>query len=50
MTVDLAYGRAQFVSEEFKATNTYTYEATLRSTELQCNDFQIAIKVKKIFF
>jgi hypothetical protein len=49
MTVDLSYGRAQFVSKEFKATNTYIYEATLRSTEPQCKDFEIAIKVKEKF-
>jgi hypothetical protein len=47
MTVDLAHGRAQFVSGEFKDTNTYTYEVKLRTEELQCKDFQIVIKVSK---
>ncbi|PNF29696.1 hypothetical protein B7P43_G13069, partial [Cryptotermes secundus] len=44
MSVDLAHGRAQFVSGESKNTNTYTYEVKLRTEELQCKDFQIEIK------
>jgi hypothetical protein len=50
MTVDLAHGRAQFVSEQFKNTNTYTYEVKLRTEEPQCKDFQIVIKVRKYHF
>jgi hypothetical protein len=50
MTVDLAHGRAQFVSGEFKNSNTYTYEVKLRSEALQCKDFQIVIKVREFSF
>lgn len=50
MTVDMSYGRAQFVSKEFKATNTYIYEVTLRSMEPLCMNFEIAIKVKEKLF
>jgi hypothetical protein len=50
MTVDLAYGRAHFVSEQFQTLNTLTYEAQLRNTEAQCKDFHIAIKVREETF
>jgi hypothetical protein len=46
MSVDLAHGRAHFVSADFKNTNTYTYEVKLHTEELQCKDFQIAINVR----
>jgi hypothetical protein len=50
MTVDLSYGRANFVSKEFKTTNAHIYEVTLRSTDPQCKNFEIEIKVKEFFF
>lgn len=50
MTVDLAYGRAHFVSEQFHTLNTYTYDAQLRNTEPQCKDFHIEIKVREKTF
>jgi hypothetical protein len=47
VTVDLSYGRAHFISENFKISSTYTYEITLSSGAPQCKDFQIAIKVRE---